>query len=203
MRSPFRSFGTAVACCVLAGCASPPERATAHEGTDVHARDALAHRQRADGGAVRHAVVVLVPMGESGVQGTLRLDATGNGVRVHGRITGLTPGLHGFHVHEFGDLTDAAAGESAGDHFGPGGTPHGRPGDAQRHVGDLGNVEAGAGGVATVDIFDRQLQLDGPRSILGRALVVHAGEDKFTQPSGDAGPRVAVGVIGVARDGGP
>jgi Cu-Zn family superoxide dismutase len=181
---------------LLAGCAS-----TGNE-RDVHAADASGHRHGAfDSGPVRRAVAVLVPMGASGVRGTLRFDAAGTGVRVHGRITGLTPGLHGFHVHEFGDLTDATAGESAGDHFAPGGAPHGRPTDAHRHAGDLGNVEAGADGVAKVDIFDRMLQLEGPNSILGRAIVVHANEDKFTQPSGDAGPRVAIGVIGIAGPG--
>ncbi len=120
-------------------------------------------------------------------------------MRVHGRMTGLTPGEHGFHVHEWGDLSDEAKGESAGSHFDPHGMPHGHPSDAKRHAGDLGNVLADASGVATVDVFDRLLRLEGPDSIVGRSVVVHVGPDKFTQPVGDAGGRVAVGVIGVAK----
>ena len=116
-----------------------------------------------------------------------------------GRPRGLEPGQHGFHVHEFGDLTDLQKGESAGGHFNPTGMPHGRPDDEERHAGDLGNIEADQNGVANVNIRDSVLRLNGPQSILGRAIVVHAKADEFTQPSGDAGDRVALGVIGIAQ----
>lgn len=116
-----------------------------------------------------------------------------------GSIRGLKPGLHGFHVHQFGDLRKVDDGSSAGDHFAPHGHQHGRPDTESRHVGDLGNIEADVNGVAHVDKVDDVISLAGSNSILGRALVVHAGEDKFTPPSGDAGSRVAFGVIGVAE----
>lgn len=148
---------------------------------------------------VERATAVLVPVGDSGVEGTVKLEQTADGVHVTGRITGLTPGLHGFHVHEYGDLSNRETGKSAGGHFAPRGHAHGRPTDDVRHVGDLGNIEANAEGVAVIDLVDDTIRLNGPFSILGRALVVHSGEDKFTQPSGDAGDRVAFGVIGTAQ----
>lgn len=152
----------------------------------------------ASAAAPKAAICVLQPVGNSGVSGTLELTLTGDVLRVAGTIEGLKPGLHGFHVHEFGDLRDRAAGNSAGGHFSPLGHQHGRPDADVRHVGDLGNVRADEQGVAHVDIRDTVIKLSGADSVLGRCLVVHAGEDKFTQPSGDAGDRVAIGVIGVA-----
>ena len=149
---------------------------------------------------VSQAVVVLQQVGESGVHGVVRFNKVANGIQVSGTIENLEPGLHGFHVHEFGDLTDTRKGESAGGHFNPHGTDHGRPEDEERHVGDFGNIEADASGNAVVDFVDPKISFEGPSSILGYSLVVHAAEDKFTQPSGDAGPRVAFGVIGVAKD---
>jgi superoxide dismutase, Cu-Zn family len=191
---------------VLAACAAPePVRATpmtTRDGT-VHAHDASGvhsghHHDAQPVAPVRRAVARLEPMGLSRVTGTLTFTVEGDGVRVRGSISGLSPGAHGFHVHEFGDLSDRSEGLSAGDHFAPGGTPHGRPSDSHRHVGDLGNVVAGEDGVAVVNQLDPMLRLEGPHSIVGRSIVVHANEDKFTQPSGDAGPRVAIGVIGIA-----
>lgn len=151
------------------------------------------------GTATPTAVAVLQPVGDSGVHGVVHFRKQGDVVRVEGRITGLSPGKHGFHVHEFGDLTDMEKGESAGDHFNPTDQPHGPPDGEARHVGDLGNIEANDQGIAIIEIEDRVLTLDGPYSILGRSLVVHEGEDMFTQPSGDAGGRLAFGVIGVAQ----
>lgn len=92
---------------------------------------------------------------------------------VTGEVSGLAPGLHGFHVHEFGDNTNGCT--SAGPHFNPAGLTHGGPEHEVRHVGDLGNVEADANGVAKVNIKDAQISLTGPNTILGRSLVVHAG----------------------------
>jgi len=125
-------------------------------------------------------------------------------VIVSGEITGLTKGLHGFHVHEFGDTTNGCV--SAGAHFNPYGKVHGGPTDQIRHVGDLGNVEAGDSGSALVDIKDSIIQLSGPNSIIGRALVVHADPDdlgkgghELSLTTGNAGARVACGVIGLTK----
>ena len=120
------------------------------------------------------------------------------GVHIEARLAGLSPGQHGFHIHEFGDCS-APDGSSAGEHFAPDGTPHGSPDDppAERHAGDLGNIEAGANGEAVFMRHDGLVSLlHGPPSILGKAIVVHEGPDDFeTQPSGDAGSPIACGVI--------
>jgi len=147
---------------------------------------------------VRSAVAVLTTVGESGVTGVVRFERQGDAVRVTGEVRGLSPGLHGFHVHQYGDLTDREKGASAGDHFSPAAMPHGRPTDHDRHVGDLGNLEADESGVARLDITDSVIRLNGPHAIVGRALVVHEKEDRFVQPTGDAGGRVAFGVVGIA-----
>lgn len=162
----------------------------------------LAHPHSDDAGkatTVDRAVAVLQPVGGSGVTGEVHFIQQDKQVKVKGRITGLTPGKHGFHVHEYGDLTDMEKGKSAGSHYNPTDVPHGRPTDEKRHVGDLGNIEANEAGVATFAFTDPFLQLNGPHAIVGRGLVVHAEPDKFTQPQGDAGDRVAVGVIGIAQ----
>lgn len=156
-------------------------------------------RAAGDTPAPDSAVCVLRPVGDSGVSGTIRFERTDGAVHVTGTVTGLGEGAHGFHIHEFGNLTDASSGQSAGSHFAPEGSPHGRPSDAERHVGDLGNIVAGADGKATVDITDDTIGLGCAYSIIGRALVVHAEADQFTQPTGDAGSRVAFGVIGIAQ----
>jgi Cu-Zn family superoxide dismutase len=118
-----------------------------------------------------------------------------NGVRVVANLTGLKPGEHGFHIHENGDCS-APDGSSAGGHFNPTGAPHGGPDSAQHHLGDLGNLTADDSGAAKMDqVFDF-LKLNGPNTIVGRGLIVHAGRDDLTsQPTGNAGPRVACGVI--------
>jgi Cu-Zn family superoxide dismutase len=78
--------------------------------------------------------------------------------------------------------------------------PHGGPGDEKRHVGDLGNIQADAEGKALIHIRDKVISLSGRNSIIGRALVVHGkADDLKSQPSGDAGDRVACGVIGLAK----
>ena len=119
---------------------------------------------------------------------------------VKARITGLTPGTHGFHVHEFGDCS-AADFTSAGGHFNPMTQPHGAPTASMRHVGDLGNIEANADGVATLDLSDSQVALSGMHGVVGRAVIVHAkADDLKTQPTGDAGGRLGCGVIGVAKN---
>jgi Cu-Zn family superoxide dismutase len=124
---------------------------------------------------------------------------TTGGVRVEADIRGLTPGPHGFHIHEFGDCSSPDA-MSTGGHFNPTKSEHGAPASTKRHVGDLGNIEADDDGHATLDLIDPALAFSGPNSIIGRGLVVHEkADDLKTQPTGNAGGRLAVGVIGIAK----
>lgn len=147
---------------------------------------------------VERAVCVLEPVGDSDVNGVVQFVRDGNAVRVKGRVTGLKPGRHGFHVHRYGDLTDEQAAQSAGGHYDPTDEPHGRMTSDERHVGDLGNLVANADGEALIDMRDDVIELNGPQAVVGRALIIHADPDEFVQPTGHAGPRVAAGVIGIA-----
>ncbi len=147
------------------------------------------------------AIVILQPTEGSTVQGVIRFTQAAHGVRVTGKISGLNPGKHGFHIHEYGDCSDPA-GKSAGGHFNPAGTPHGDRSQPamKRHVGDLGNIVADKHGVAQIDFIDPQISFSGPNNIIGRAVVVHGqADDLMSQPSGAAGPRKACGVIGRSK----
>ena len=141
------------------------------------------------------AMATINPTQGNNVRGTVRFVQEGNSVRVIADITGLTPGEHGFHVHENADCSAPDA-SSAGDHFNP--TKHAHAGrDAgERHVGDLGNITADANGRAVLDYLDTKLTLTGEHSIVGRSVVVHAKPDDLrSQPAGDSGARVGCGAI--------
>ena len=146
------------------------------------------------------AVAVLHPTAGNKVAGTVTFIEVADGVQVHADLTGLGPGDHGFHVHEFGDCSAADA-ASAGAHFNPTTQPHAGPDDTARHVGDMGNVKAESSGKATLEYVDHDMSLTkDDKSVIGRSVIVHAKRDDLkTQPSGDAGGRVACGVIGVAK----
>jgi Cu-Zn family superoxide dismutase len=144
---------------------------------------------------VKTAVAKLAPTKDNTGRGEVTFTQEADGVHVVGSFSGLVMGEHGFHVHEKGDCSapDAA---SAGGHFNPATQPHGPREVPERHVGDLGNVKADPYGLARVDFVDKQLSLSGPNSILQKAVILHANPDDFkTQPTGNAGGRVACGVI--------
>ena len=150
-------------------------------------------------GQTNKAIAVLHPTQGSNVAGIVTFTASGDAVKVVADLTGLTPGKHGFHIHEFGDCSDPKA-SSAGGHFNPGNHQHGAPDAANRHVGDLGNIEADAAGKAHLESTDKMMKLTGNDSIVGHTLIVHEkADDLKTQPTGDAGGRVACGVIGIAK----
>lgn len=156
---------------------------------------------RADSGATRsrgdetRAVAQVQPTEGSDVSGVVSFTAQGDQVLVEVSLSGLTPGPHGLHIHESGDCSAADA-SSAGDHYDPMDSEHGGPRDDQRHLGDLGNVTADSQGRVETAFVDDRLVLSGEHSILGRAVIVHAQRDDLTsQPGGDAGARMACGVI--------
>lgn len=141
------------------------------------------------------AEVDLKPTQGNTVTGKIEFASEAGGVRVTGTLEGLKPGEHGFHVHEKGDCSAPDA-TSAGGHFNPMTMPHAGPDADKRHEGDLGNVTADAAGKVTLNKVDRELELSGANSIIGHAVIVHANADDFTtQPTGNAGGRVACGVI--------
>ncbi len=148
---------------------------------------------------VKQATAVMNPTAGSKVHGVVHFEKGSKGVLVTVNIEGLSPGPHAFHIHEFGDCSSPDA-NSAGGHFNPTDMPHGGPKAEMRHVGDLGNIEADKNGLARVEITDNVLSLEGPKSIIGRSVIVHAQADDFkTQPSGGAGARAACGVIGIVK----
>lgn len=145
------------------------------------------------------AIAVLNPTAGNNVTGLVTFTKSGDAVKVVADVTGLTPGKHGFHIHEFGDCS-STDGNSAGGHFNPTHKQHGAPDASDRHAGDLGNIEADASGKAHLEWSDKVMKLSGADSIVGHAVIVHEKVDDLkTQPTGNAGGRLACGVIGVAK----
>jgi Cu-Zn family superoxide dismutase len=187
-------MGIVVAAVVSYGTHSTTRHASAQnqESNPAHAAGANASAQ------VTKAICVVQELGGSKVAGKVIFRQTRSGVEINAELTGLKPGEHGFHVHEFGDCS-MADGTCAGGHFNPTGAPHAGPDAEKRHAGDLGNIEADADGNATYKRVDKMLSLNGKNSIIGRSIIVHADPDDLkTQPSGNAGARVGCGVIGIA-----
>ena len=157
-----------------------------------------AHEETSSSTVITKAVAVLRPASGSNVSGLVTFTKIDGGVRVVADVEGLKPGEHGFHIHEFGDCSAASA-ASAGNHFNPHKMPHGGPDSEHRHEGDLGNITADESGRAHYDRVDKQIGLNGPDTILGRSVIVHdKADDLQSQPTGNAGARVACGLIGVA-----
>jgi Cu-Zn family superoxide dismutase len=139
--------------------------------------------------------------GADGAQhGTVTLHQTPNGVRVAAELTGVPAGAHGFHVHETG-ACEAPSFESAGGHFAPAESEHGFQVEGGPHAGDMPNVHVPESGTLTVEHFNPRISLlEGEEGYLmdddGSAIVLHANADDYeSQPSGDAGSRIACGVI--------
>ena len=142
-----------------------------------------------------HLTAKIEPTQGNTAKGEVRFYKVGGGVRVVAQLEGLSPGRHGFHIHEKGDCSAPDA-SSAGGHFNPTGAPHGAPtaDKTHRHAGDLGNIEAGPDGKASYDRVDTVLDY---AQLQGLSVLVHAGEDDYTtQPSGNSGARIGCGVIG-------
>lgn len=143
------------------------------------------------------AIAVLQPTEGNNVSGTITFTKVDGGIEVVANVSGLSEGKHGFHIHQYGDCS-ASDGTSAGGHFNPSEMQHGAPTDSIRHTGDLGNLEADAEGRAVLKWIDKHMTFSGQYSIIGRGVIIHAGEDDLkSQPTGAAGARLACGVIGI------
>jgi Cu-Zn family superoxide dismutase len=153
--------------------------------------------------------VYAIAVFNDGIKGYVKLseDLTNNMVKIDLNITGLNPNsLHGFHVHEAGDLTDKCTSMCA--HFNPYGNTHGCPGMSKRHVGDLGNIKTNNKGDAKYTFYDNVIKLRGTKcNIIGRGLIIHEDEDDCGKggnaeslKTGNAGKRIACAVIGFSKE---
>jgi Cu-Zn family superoxide dismutase len=135
----------------------------------------------------------------SAVTGSVSFVQLGDKLRVEARVSGLTPGEHGFHVHDAGDCSAPDASSAKG-HFNPAGKAHGHHGGSERHAGDLPNLVADANGNAqyVAEVTGLNLAEVGATSIVGRSVVIHADPDDYkSQPAGNSGKRIACGGIGM------
>jgi len=155
-----------------------------------------------------HNPICAIAVFNDSVNGNVKFteDLVTNYVKIDLNLKGLNPNsLHGFHVHEAGDLTDKCT--SMCSHFNPYGKTHGCPGMIERHVGDLGNIETNSKGEAKYTFYDNMIKLRGTKcNILGRGLIIHADEDdcgKGTNAeslkTGNSGKRIACAVIGYSK----
>ena len=191
MSPTFKASLVAAIAATLSACASAPPQATAPVPAASNA---------ATTSTVRQAIANLASASGSLVSGRLMLVPMGDGVHISGEIGGLQANSsHGFHIHEKGDCSAADA-SSAGGHFNPAAKPHGRTGHGAHHAGDGDNLVADSQGVARVNAHFSGVSLGGgsANDIAGRALIVHANADDYSsQPAGNAGARVACGLIRV------
>jgi Cu-Zn family superoxide dismutase len=150
---------------------------------------------------IHTAIAVLHPTKGNETSGVVHFTHAGDSVKVVADVEGLPPNSkHGFHIHEFGDCS-SPDGASAGGHFAGSGKQHGMPTAnlPERHAGDIGNLEADASGKAHLEITLSGVSINGENAILGRGVIVHAKIDDGSQPTGNAGGRIACGVIGAAK----
>lgn len=145
--------------------------------------------------------VAITKLSGEGISGLITFSETDEGLHVHGTITGKEEGQYGLHVHELGNLDTCY---TTGTHFNPNNNDHAGRHNETRHVGDLGNVQFDETSTAALDFVDNVVTLRGRNSILGRSLVLHeneddlgAGDDEGSKLTGNAGGRVACGVIGI------
>lgn len=153
---------------------------------------------------IKSAVAVVQPIGDNKVAGVVTFTMKDDGLYVVADLTGLAPGKHGFHVHQFGDISDlgtAKAGTLVGGHFDPGMVmKHGLPDMPMHMAGEMGNVTADADGKAHFEATIKGLTIAGSAdSIAGRSVVVHMNEDDGTGTTGNAGAKIGVGVIGITK----
>jgi Cu-Zn family superoxide dismutase len=142
------------------------------------------------------AMALLVPTTNQTARGTVHFtDMNDGSTDVQVDLTAVPPGIHGFHVHDKGDCSNDA--QAAGGHFNPTSAPHGAPDAVSHHAGDFGNVTADEKGEVHTKFTTHSVTVKaGPLSVIGHAVVLHGNPDDLTsQPAGNAGPRIACGIV--------
>jgi Cu-Zn family superoxide dismutase len=189
---PFIAIAAVAGGLLLLSCKSEPAQAQDSRPADQHVNAWK---------SVTKAICVLRSTKGNTVTGIVRFSQEGEKVKIVADIEGLSPGQkHGFHIHQWGDVS-SPDGKSAGGHYNPEGHDHAGPMKGMRHAGDLGNLSANAEGKAHLELTLENLSVAGLKNpIVGRGMIVHKGEDDLkSQPTGAAGPRAAYGVIGIAK----
>ena len=149
---------------------------------------------------VERAIAIIQPTAGNQVKGMVDFKQNNDEVDIVLRLEGLEPNtVHGWHIHEFGDISDPN-GKATGGHYNPEKYDHALPNKTQRHSGDLGNLTADAQGRATTELSVKNISINGAdKPVLGRGVIIHAEEDDGGQPTGNAGERIGQGVIGVRQ----
>jgi Cu-Zn family superoxide dismutase len=170
--------------------------ATTAAGTDQASTTAPAAPAPAPAATPAATATATLQSEDPKVSGTVTITDDGSGgVKIVADVSGAKDGKHGFHVHENGQCEHSDHFKSAGGHFNPGGADHACPPTDPRHAGDLGNIDI-TGGKGHLEITSTALSLSGPNSVVGKALILHTGEDDCkTQPTGNSGDRLACGVV--------
>lgn len=192
---------TPLAACIaatlaLAGCGGSGMSSSSAADAPATSSSARAASPSATGSGAR-ASATLQPKSGTNTTGTVTFQQQPGGVMMTASISGLPPSsVHGFHVHEKGDCSAPDA-MSAGGHFNPGGKPHGQMTMPEHHAGDMNNVTADANGNVRVSMLLPDLSVGTEANgVIGRAVVVHKDPDDYkTQPTGNAGGRIACGVV--------
>lgn len=146
------------------------------------------------------ALAILTPTAGNQVTGSIKFVQSEGSVKVTANVQGLQPNsVHAWHIHEFGDAS-SLDGKAMGDHYNPEEMPHGLPNNPKRHAGDLGNLKADSRGEVIKEITVDNITINsGKNPILGRGMIIHAETDDGGQPTGNAGSRIAQGVIGLPK----
>jgi len=188
----------AVLALALAACGGGADNANTDDNAAAEADRAAETATTPPPAAAATATAALQPTAGNQTGGELRFAVVDGRIEVTGAVTGLPAGgTHGFHVHETGDCS-APDGSSAGGHFNPGSTDHGRVGQGAHHAGDSDNITAGSDGTAQVSgwLEGATIGDGGATDIVGKGVIVHKDADDYaTQPTGNAGDRLACGVI--------
>lgn len=171
-----------------------------HNNENMDHNHMTEQKQQLEEANIESAIAILYPTEGSEVNGQVVFSKMDDGrIKVNAEIYNLSPGKHGFHIHEYGDCS-SPDGKSAGGHFFTDHNHHGSLTEMDTHVGDMGNLEANKDGIAKSSFITNKLSFSGKNSIIGRGVIVHLGEDDLkTQPTGAAGGRAACGVIGVSK----